>query len=78
MKIYLEPTITRLSEMTWDCQEFWDIVFAQHLEDLLENYIDEMYPDGISLGRLNDELRYETKRVLEVLGADLTDTIYEN
>lgn len=78
MKIYMEPTITRLMELTWGCEDFWDIVLNQHLEDALENYIDEMYPDGVSLGHLNDELRYETADVLKRIGADLTDTIYYN
>ena len=81
MKIYIEPSINKLAELMrgdpFGCDEFWDIVFTQHLENALENYINEMYSDGVKVTFLKNTFRYEGGEILKSLGADLTNTIYE-
>ena len=79
MKICMDVNATRLSEMTYGCDELWDIVWNQSLENRLDQFLDDYYNgEPADFGRLNDLLRYETKYVLEQIGADLTGTIYED
>ena len=53
------PSIEKLKNLTWGCEEFWNTVLEENLEDKFYRAIDEFYPDGISLGRLNDLIRYD-------------------
>lgn len=70
--------MTRLQERTWDCDEFWDVIVEQKLDDALEDYLSSCYPEGIELGALNDLLRYSGDEVLAALGADFHGTIWED
>jgi len=71
-------SMTRLQERTWDCDEFWDVIIEQKLDNALEDYLNSCYPEGIELGALNDVLRYNGDEVLEALGADFHGTIWED
>ena len=60
MKIVIEdPSIAKLETITWGCADFWQTIRDEHLEDKLNRAIEEFYPDGISLGKLNDLIRYD-------------------
>ena len=43
-------------------------------EDEFENYISDLYPDGLSLGQLNDILAYESQQIFEDLDIEEYDT----
>ena len=53
------PTIERLEDLTWGCEEFWNTVREENLEDKFVRAVEEFYPDGIPLGRLNNLIRYD-------------------
>ncbi len=77
MTIKQEVTATELEDMTWQCEEFWEVVHAQNLESALDDYLDEMFPEGEDLTAVNDLLRFDAESVLESIGADLSGTIWD-
>lgn len=80
MKVYMEIDARSLENKTWDCDEFWRVVSEQELYDDLDAYLEGAFPEDVdlSLGHLNDILRYEGDSVLSALGADLHGTIWED
>lgn len=77
MTIKKEVGARELEDMTWECDEFWEVVNSQNLEGDLESYLDEMFPDGEDLTAVNDLLRFDGESVLQAIGADLTGTIWD-
>ena len=77
MTIKQEVGARELEDMTWQCEEFWEVVNSQNLEGDLESYLDEMFPDGEDLTAVNDLLRFDGESVLQAIGADLTGTIWD-
>lgn len=77
MTIKQEVGARELEDMTWQCEEFWEVVNSQNLEGDLESYLDEMFPDGEDLTAVNDLLRFDGESVLKAIGADLTGTIWD-
>lgn len=78
MTIKQEVSARNLKYKTWDCDEFWNVISEQDLYDALDNFLDEIYPDGENLIRVNDLFRFEGDYVLNILGADLTGTIWDD
>ena len=46
----------------------WDRIMDEDKLDALEQYLDEMYPDGIDETELNDLLLFEPEYIFEILG----------
>ena len=80
MKVYCELDARALESKTWDCDEFWRVVSEQNLYDDLDAYLEGAFPEDVdlSLGHLNDVLRYEGDSILSAIGADFHGTIWED
>lgn len=80
MKIYFELDARSLENKTHDCDEFWRVVSEQNLYDDLDAYFEGAFSEEVdlSLGRLNDIIRYEGDSILSAIGADFQDTIWED
>jgi hypothetical protein len=63
-----EGTASSFEDKTWQCEDFWDKVHEQGLEDELDRYFEESYPDGMDLTEFNDLLRFDGDDVLAAIG----------
>ena len=70
-------SMQKLQERTWDCEDFWDVIVEQGLDDALDNYLTETCFDGATIDEVNDLLRFEGESVLRAIGADLQGTIWD-
>ena len=48
----------------------WDDINNAHKVDEFEEWLEEAYPDGVSLGDINDLLWFESEFILELLGIE--------
>lgn len=79
MKVIRDLTMIQLQEQTHDCDEFWDVIVSQKLDNSLEQYLIDFYLDSIpDLGNINDLLRYEGESVLKAIGANLKGTVWDD
>lgn len=51
----------------------WQLIADNDKIDELERYLEELYPDGLSLTELNDELWFESEDILAALGISEND-----
>lgn len=77
MKLVEEVYADELRDKTWDCDKFWEVIDNQNLFGKLDTYLETIFPDGANIEEVNDVLRHEGEDVLNALGADLTDTIWD-
>ena len=81
MKIKKDITIHQFKEMTHDCDEFWEVVGKQRLWNVIEFYLVDGFADEdgiIDFSSAQDTIRYEGESILRSIGADLTNTIWND
>ena len=82
MLISHEVTIYQLKDLTYDCDDLWEVVAKQNLWNRLEDYLINCFADEttrtIDLGHVRDVLRYEGGSVLKAIGAKFGGTIWED
>jgi hypothetical protein len=77
MKIYTEMDLTEFEGWSGACDTLAELTEVQKKE--LQNYIEELYPDGLTETELNDYLRFETYDISQILGfIDFEDLINSN
>lgn len=81
MKIKKDVNIHQFKEMTYDCDEFWEVVGKLRLWNAIEFYLVDGFADEdgvIDFSSAQDTIRYEGGEILRGLGVDLTGTIWED
>ena len=69
MKIYQEQSL-RTFEGWGPAIETINLILEEKMEYEFEDLIEELYPNGIEKGKLNDILAYDSDWVLEQLGIE--------
>ena len=73
MIIYEEKQVTDFENDSWCCEDFWDKIHEQHLENALDSYMEDIYPEGLEKTALNDILRFDGDDILEAIGYEEED-----
>lgn len=60
---------------TWECDNFWDQIEEQGLEDAMDQHFIEVYPDGLTLTEFNDILRFSGDDVIESIGGTVEESL---
>jgi hypothetical protein len=69
MKVYIEQTLENFK--AWSgAKDTKDRIIEEGKEDAFESLIEELYPDGIEDGQLNDLLWFEADWIFESLGIE--------
>lgn len=68
MKIYKDINVSDFEEDSWDCGYFWERIHEQNLEQALDWYFEEIYPEGLDYVQLNDILRFDGDQILKDIG----------
>ena len=66
--VRIERPASDLESQTWQCEDFWKTVHENNLEDALDDFFEQAYPDGLTLTEFNDILRFDGDSVLEAIG----------
>ena len=61
MKIIIQdPSMAKLEDITaLGCEDFWNAIRDENLYDNFTRAVEEFFPDGISLNKLNDLIRFD-------------------
>ena len=69
MKIYEELNLSEVN--TWaGASKVKNTIINAGLEEEFNNLIDELYPEGLSITKLNDLLRFDYEYIFECLGIE--------
>lgn len=66
--VKIERPASDLEDKTWQCEDFWKTIHENGLEDALNDFFEQTYPDGLGLTEFNDILRFDGDQVLASIG----------
>lgn len=66
--VKIERPASDLEDETWQCEDFWNKIHENNLEDALDDYFEQAFPDGLGLTEFNDILRFDGDQVLAAIG----------
>ena len=75
--VKIDGPASALEDNTWQCEEFWNLLHEQGLEEEMDKYFDRKYPDGIGLDEFNGLLRFDWKKIFRAIGGTIPGEEYE-
>ena len=68
MRITKEISACEFEDISWECDYFWERVHEQNLEDALDSYCEEAFPETVDITYMNDIFRFGGDEILEAIG----------
>lgn len=83
MRVQTDVSMFKLKDLVPYADDFWQVIANQNLWDRLEWHLEDFYrmddPAAVpELGRIKDYIRYDGQSILKSIGADLTNTIWDD
>lgn len=72
MAFYVKTSISNFQPWS-GAKDTWETIKEHGKEELLESILEDLYPEGLEEGKLNDLLWFESDWILESLGIETED-----